>query len=52
MFCIADLSLAAENAQELTCHGGFWYDFRESQAASCIYFFQSQNHRFRMVEAD
>ncbi len=27
-----------ENTQELTRHGGFWYDFTESQAASWKHF--------------
>jgi hypothetical protein len=38
MFSSADLSLAAGTMCENEVTGGFWYDFTESQAASCKHF--------------
>jgi hypothetical protein len=49
---LADLSLAAgRNAQELTSHSGFRYDFTDSHAAFCKNF-QCQQRRFRVFEEE
>jgi hypothetical protein len=36
------------NVHELTCKGGFRYDFTESQTASCMHF-QSQNRHMSFM---